>query len=78
MENFVKVIVENLVDNKDAVEVTTAVDGKVIVINIKVDEKDTGKVIGKNGKVVQSIRTIVKSASAKTGKRFIVKIGERD
>ncbi len=74
MENFVKVIVENLVDNKDAVEVTTAVDGKVIVINIKVDEKDTGKVIGKNGKVVQSIRTIVKSVSAKTNKRYVVKV----
>jgi len=74
MENFVKVIVENLVDNKDSVEVTTAVDGKVIVINIKVDEKDTGKVIGKNGKVVQSIRTIVKSVSAKTNKRYVVKV----
>lgn len=74
MENFVKVIVENLVDNKDALEVTTAVDGKVIVINIKVDEKDTGKVIGKNGKVVQSIRTIVKSVSAKTNKRYVVKV----
>ena len=63
-----------MVDNKDAVEVTTAVDGKVIVINIKVDEKDTGKVIGKNGKVVQSIRTIVKSVSAKTNKRYVVKV----
>ena len=74
MESFVKVIVENLVDNAEAVEVTTAVEGKVIVINVKVDEKDTGKVIGKNGKVVQSIRTIVKSVSAKTNKRYVVKV----
>lgn len=74
MENFVKVIVENLVDNADAVEVSTSVEGKIIVINIKVDEKDTGKVIGKNGKVVQSIRTIVKSVSAKTNKRYVVKV----
>lgn len=74
MENFVKVIVENLVDNTDAVEVSTSVEGKIIVINIKVDEKDTGKVIGKNGKVVQSIRTIVKSVSAKTNKRYVVKV----
>lgn len=74
MENFVKVIVENLVDNTEAVEVSTSVEGKIIVINIKVDEKDTGKVIGKNGKVVQSIRTIVKSVSAKTNKRYVVKV----
>ncbi len=74
MENFVKVIVENLVENTEAVEVTTAVEGKTIVINIKVDEKDTGKVIGKNGKVVQSLRTIVKSVSAKTNKRYVVKV----
>lgn len=74
MENFVKVIVENLVDNADAVEVSTSVEGKIIVINIKVDEKDTGKVIGKNGKVVQSIRTIVKSVSAKTNKRYVIKV----
>ena len=35
-------------------------------------------IIGRDGKIARSIRTIVKSASAKTGKRFIVKIGERD
>ncbi len=74
MESFVKVIVENLVDNKDQVEISTAVEGKTIVINVKVAEADTGKVIGKNGKVVQSIRTIVRSVSAKTNKRYVVKV----
>ena len=74
MENFVKVIIENLVENKDQVEVSTEIDGKVIVINVKVAESDAGKVIGKNGKVVQSIRTIVRSVSAKTNKRYIVKV----
>ncbi len=74
MENFVKVIIENLVENKDQVEVTTEIDGKVIVINVKVAESDAGKVIGKNGKVVQSIRTIVRSVSAKTNKRYVVKV----
>ena len=74
MENFVKVIIENLVENKDQVEVSTEIDGKVIVINVKVAESDAGKVIGKNGKVVQSIRTIVRSVSAKTKKRYVVKV----
>ncbi len=74
MENFVKVIIENLVENKDQVEVSTEIDGKVIVINVKVAESDAGRVIGKNGKVVQSIRTIVRSVSAKTNKRYVVKV----
>jgi len=74
MENFVKVIIENLVDNKDQVQVTTELDGKTIIINVKVAESDAGKVIGKNGKVVQSIRTIVRSVSAKTKKRYVVKV----
>ena len=79
MENLVKYIVENLVDNKEMVEVSTTEESeKVVVLNVSVNKEDIGKVIGKNGKIAHSIRTIVKSASAKTGKRFIVKIGERD
>ena len=79
MENLVKYIVCELVDNKDMVEVSSFDESeKVTVLNVKVDTEDIGKVIGKNGKIASSLRTIVKSASAKTGKRFIVKIGERD
>ena len=79
MENLVKYIVENLVDNKDMVEVSTNEESeKVSVVTVSVAKDDIGKVIGRNGKIAGSIRTIVKSASAKTGKRFIVKIGERD
>ena len=79
MENLVKYIVENLVDEKDKVEVSTVEESeKVSVVTVNVAKEDIGKVIGRNGKIAGSIRTIVKSASAKTGKRFIVKIGERD
>ena len=79
MENLVKYIVENLVDNKEAVGVSSVEESeKVTVVTVSVAKDDIGKVIGRNGKIAGSIRTIVKSASAKTGKRFIVKIGERD
>ena len=45
----------------------------------KVDwNNNLGKVIGRDGKIARSIRTIVKSASAKLNKKYIVKIGERD
>ena len=79
MEELVKYIVENLVDNKEEISITSVEESaKVTVITILVDKDDVGKVIGRNGKVAGSIRTIVKSASMGTGKRFIVKIGERD
>ena len=79
MEELVKYIVENLVDKKESVSVSSAEESeKVTIVTVLVDKEDIGKVIGRNGKVAGSIRTIVKSASIKTGKRFIVKIGERD
>lgn len=79
MEDLVKYIVENLVENKEAIEIKTVDESeKVTVITILVDKEDVGRIIGRDGKIASSIRTIVKSASAKLGKRFIIKIGERD
>ena len=79
MEDLIKYIVENLVENKEAISISSVEESeKVTVITVLVDKVDVGKVIGRNGKVAGSIRTIVKSASAKLGKRFVVKIGERD
>ena len=79
MQNLIKYIVEQLVDEKDAIVIEENNESeKVVVVNIKVAKGDIGKVIGRNGKVAASIRTIVKSASAKSGKRYIVKIGEKE
>ena len=79
MEELVRYIVENLVDNKEAISVEVKEESaKVTVLTVLVDKEDVGKVIGRNGKIASSIRTIVKSASAKLNKKYIVKIGERD
>ena len=79
MEELVRYIVENLVDNKDQVSVSSVNESeKVTILNVAVAKDDIGKVIGRNGRIAGSISTIVKSASAGMGKRFIVKIGERD
>ncbi len=79
MEELLRFIVSNLVDDKENIQITTKEESeKVSVMTVLVAKDDIGKVIGRNGKVASSIRTIIKSASAKLGKRFIVKIGERD
>ncbi len=78
VEELVKYIVENLVEEKDKVVIeSTNESEKVVVLKINVAEKDMGKVIGKNGKVATAIRTIVKSASNRLNKRYIVKINEK-
>lgn len=75
MEKLVEYIVKNLVENPDDVKVTSKQDGNAVVINVTTNEADLGKVIGKNGRIASSIRTIVKNAGIKAHKKYIVKIG---
>ena len=72
MNELVKYIVTALVDNKD--EVSVEEDGDVIVI--KVAKDDMGKVIGKQGRIIKAIRSVVKAASIKQGKNYTVEIDE--
>lgn len=74
MEKMIEYIVRNLVNNQDAVTIESTQEDDVNVITVKVAEEDVGKVIGKNGKIAQSLRTILRSASSKTGKKHILKI----
>ncbi len=76
MEQLVEYIVKSLVDDKDAVKITTEREGSEINIIVNVAENDIGKVIGKNGRIAQSIRAIVKSISAKEKIRYNVKINK--
>lgn len=79
IEELVKYIVTELVEDKEAVEIiSTNESEKVCVIKIKVAGNDMGKVIGKNGKVASAIRAIVKSASNRLNKRYIIKIDEKE
>ena len=74
MEELIKFIVENLVEDKEAVKVSTREEENAVVIEASVAEGDVGKIIGKNGKVAQAIRSILHSASFKETKKYIFKI----
>ncbi|MCX5782717.1 MAG: KH domain-containing protein [Elusimicrobia bacterium] len=76
MKDLVLYITKALVDNPDKVEVNEVSGEKATVIEIKVAEGDRGKVIGKEGRIIKAIRTIVNSASAKLDKRATVEIVE--
>ena len=75
MVELVKFIVTGLVDKKDEVVITM---GDENTVNIKVDKSDMGKVIGKDGRIAKAIRTIVKAAGSKEGKKYTVTILEAD
>ena len=76
MKELVLFIVKELVDNPEQVEVSEVAGERSTIIEIKVGEGDRGKVIGKEGRIIKSIRTIVNSASAKLEKRATVEIVE--
>lgn len=78
MEELVKYIVENLVSDKTSFDVKSETDEKgAITILVSVAKTEMGRVIGKNGKIAQSIRAIVKTASSKLDNRYFVKFVER-
>ena len=74
MKELVEVIAKALVDHPEGVVVTETVPPKSIVLELKVDPEDMGKVIGKQGRIARAIRTVVKSAASKDDKKVIVEI----
>jgi len=69
MKDVLELIITNLVDNKDAVSIEEIEEEKSVTYKVKVSKEDMGKVIGKQGRVARSIRTVMKSVSAKEGKK---------
>lgn len=74
MKELVEVIAKALVENPDEVVVTETEKDKAIIIELKVAASDTGKVIGRNGRIAKSIRAVVKAAASKSDKKVIVDI----
>lgn len=74
MKELVKYIARSLVDNPDEVSVTEIEGERSIILELRVAPDDMGKVIGKQGKIAKSIRTLTKAAAAKEGKRVVVEI----
>jgi len=73
-KEFLLYIVRALVDEPDEVEVNVVEGEKSTIFELKVASPDIGKVIGKNGRIAKSIRTILNAAIAKSGKRISLDI----
>ena len=74
MDKLVEYIAKSLVDHPEAVSVTTREEDDSVIITLSVDPEDTGKVIGKQGRIAKAIRAIVKAASINDEKKVVVDI----
>jgi len=74
MKELVEYLVKALVDKPDEVKIAQTDGESVTILEIRVANEDAGKVIGKDGRIANAIRTIVKAAGAKSKKRVSVEI----
>jgi predicted RNA-binding protein YlqC (UPF0109 family) len=70
MKEAVETIVRALVGNADAVEITENSDGKTVKFGVRVAADDFGRLIGREGRTIKAIRSILYFAGLKQGKRF--------
>ena len=74
MQKLVEVLAKALVEYPDQIVVTESVTDKTIHLRLTVAPTDMGKVIGKQGKTANAIRTIVKAAAVKDGRKVILDV----
>ena len=74
MKNLIEILVKALVDDPDAVKVVEIDEGDSVTYEVTVAEDDLGKVIGKQGRVANALRTVAKAAAIKDRKNVFVKI----
>ena len=77
MLELVKNVVEQFAEYKDAIEYQENEKGNTTEIVVLLEESDMGKVIGKQGKIAKALRTLVRCASAKEGKKYNIEIKEK-
>ena len=76
MKEAIEKIVNALVDDKEAVEISVEAGDRATVIRLRVAESDMGRIIGREGRTVKAIRSLLFAAGHKQGKRFVLDIVE--
>jgi len=76
MKEFVGYIVKNLVDNPDKVVINEIGGTQTLILELSVDKSDIGKIIGKRGKTINAIRTLLMSVASRNGMRVNLEIIE--
>ena len=72
MKESLESIIFSLVEDESEVSIKEIEDGNTVKYEVRVAEKDMGRVIGKKGKIAQSIRTVMKAIAAKAEKKVVI------
>jgi len=78
LKDLIEVLVRALVDRPEEVEIDEVADGDATVYEVRVAPEDCGKVIGKQGKIANALRTVAKAAAMKTNRKVRVEIVSED
>ncbi len=76
MKTLIEYIAKSLVEDPDAVEVTEIRHGNSVNLVLKVGKEDMGRIIGKNGRVANAIRILLRVAATREGKRATLDVAE--
>ena len=74
MKDLVEYVAKSLVDEVDRIEISEISGNQTNIIELKVAKEDIGKVIGRQGRTADAIRTILNYAAAKLNRRYILQI----
>lgn len=74
MKELLETLAQALVDSPEEVNVSVVEGEKSVILQLHVAPDDVGKVIGKQGRIAKALRTVVKAAAVKEGKKAIVEI----
>ena len=77
MLELIKYIVNTFAENKDEIEYKVEEKENAIEVTVLLADSDMGKVIGKQGKIAKALRTLVKSATPRESKKYIIEIKEK-
>lgn len=74
MTDLVRTIITPLVEHPEEIQVSETSDGSVITVEVRVAPDDMGRVIGKGGRVINAVRTVVKAAATKRNIKVFVEV----
>jgi len=77
IKTFIETIARYLVDNPDEVSVSILESGSILVAELSTNPADTGKVIGKEGRTAQALRTLLSVVGTRRGKRVMLQIVDK-
>ncbi len=76
MKEFIEYIAKTLVDHPEELQVTEVEGERTVVYELRCHPDDVGKVIGKSGKTVGAVRTLLSTVAARQGRRAVLEVVE--